>query len=309
MPRLAGGDANYPRGVPMKPARHTKLFYLLCIFLGGALLGSCAEMMPTPTPTTAPTPTSTPENYVPPNVTQQVDAYLIEIWNDRVPTHLVPHMLYGYGQITSPNTEPFAISDAREFASLPATDISGEGEPDILIATYAGGSRVQHGYKLINLGTNPTTLLTFSGQRDHLVTADFPQYWFGAAEPFVDLNGDGIYEIIIRESIDIPCSQPSVPVLLGFESGAYVAVNAQYPEWYEAEFARMRAWARETTARLALDQPDPCSIYPLVIAYHYAGLQAAAWEIMTENGLSATEGEHRAIIDQALRDSSLFLNQ
>ena len=113
------------------------------------------------------------------------------------------------------------------------TDITGDGQPNALIATYSGGAHCCYGYLILELGSEFREVTYFESR-------DFPVR-------FVDLDGEPGLEIVVWEGIFTYwkvsfAASPAPLVFMKFRDGAY---------WPAPELMRAPPLTRAELLRLA----------------------------------------------------------
>jgi hypothetical protein len=175
--------------------------------------------------------------------------------------------------------------------------VTGDGYPDVLFETDpVGGSRCCPGTIVYNLGPEPVQVLG-------IITS--PDYYDGRGE-FQDLDGDGRYEFITRDALrGIPCSTPTVKVILQYEPGrGYVGASPRFAAFYADEIAR-----HTQEAEAAIEQSRTgykCAVYALVADYLYAGQPDQAWAELNRLYLGPDLEEFRSLLEQAVRAGRFF---
>lgn len=177
--------------------------------------------------------------------------YTVHLWHPGQGMH-------DFVTLTATNRADVRVDDLDVIGSLPAADVTGEGDPDLLILTHPNGSaHCCYGSVLYNLGEMPTKILD-------ILSPAYQLPGTGRGD-FQDIDGDGRYEFITLDPLQgIACTQPSVYTILQYApaQGRYVGATPH--------FASYRA---DTIARY-LQLPatsDPCTIYPMVTTLFYMG--------------------------------------
>ena len=238
------------------------LYFLCCLSV------ACKRPPPAPTrsiPTRSPLLYFTPLPTPPPTVTEiphklvderQVGQYTIGLWAyyNVFYTDENPFVGgYGYFSIEAPGQPTIRIDDANTFPEMPAADLTGEGNPDILLGLAHSGSHCCRGTVLLDLGPEPVEVL-------RLWSGIYGRGNWGSGE-FVDLDGDGAYEFITYDGIPVSfCSGARVKVILQYQPGeGYGPAGPDFPEMYADEISQRTGSYRR------------CSALELVAAYLYAG--------------------------------------
>jgi hypothetical protein len=169
---------------------------------------------------------------------------------------------YGYGRfsIERDGVVLLEIPEADTFIDSPAVDLTGEGEPDILLGLRNGGSHCCTGTVLINLGAEPEEIIRIWSS----ILGD------SGKGTFVDLNGDNVYELITADSIKAPCTTPTVKVILQYQAGlGYQQASSTFPEQYNEDIAAAIDRLEEETA---IDGTVHRCFFPTVVgSYFYSG--------------------------------------
>lgn len=244
------------------------LFILCCLYGFGA---ACQQLKPSLTPVSessipTPLPTLIPTTRRGVLVEERlIGNYTVRLWGipiDYLSEDGQPATAYNGSHFTieAPDRPLQYIESAFSFLDMPASDLTGEGNPDVLLKLRTGGSHCCSHTILLDMGQEPVEVLN--------IQASIQGNW-GQGE-FIDLDGDGIFEFITRDGIDAPCSAPSVKVILTYEPGAgYVPVSPAFPEQYQDELARTIEFASQDLEQDG--EVHPCSIVPIVAAYVYSG--------------------------------------
>jgi hypothetical protein len=199
--------------------------------------------------------------------------------------------------------EPIRVDGAVDFYELPTADITGEGDPDVLISTRTGGSHCCIGAVLFNLGAQPVERLRLSGGIGSLGGS-----WLADDTPIRDWDGDGRYEIIGQESpTGLPCTVPTAQMILVYEDGGYHNGGVQYPDLFQAEIEQRRARVMEMMTQNGT--ADRCAVLELMLSYYYSGQMEAAWQALDDFHTESDKVEFRQMIEAALQNPDLFLNQ
>lgn len=177
--------------------------------------------------------------------------------------------LTGYAVLSTPGSPDVLVENAVEVLVAPAVDLTGEGEPDVVLRTDVDTASAHccGGTVVYNLGAAPRLVLALAE----------PPYQYTGSATFADLDGDGRFEALARDALTGPeCSQPSVPVVLAYDPGvgAYVGASPRFPDAYADELARLTARA-EASIELTRDG-YVCDVYEIVVANIYLGRASLA---------------------------------
>ena len=134
-----------------------------------------------------------------------------------------------YAILSAPNQPTVKIPYIYEIGKLPAADITGEGDPDVMFLRNDTTLLFGYGTVVYNLGARPTIVLDIT-QISHMANNT------GQGE-FKDLNGDGVYEFITMDAIAryFFCGLWDIPAVLQYDSTQrrYVSANRQFPDFYD----------------------------------------------------------------------------
>ena len=136
-----------------------------------------------------------------------------------------------YAVISAPNQTTVKVPYAYKIGKLPAADITGEGDPDVMFLRNNDLLLFGFGTVVYNLGARPTIVLDIT-QVYHMTTDT------GEGE-FKDLNGDGVYEFITAEQFNTGwypsrCLLAYIPAVLRYDSTQkrYGSANRQFPDFF-----------------------------------------------------------------------------
>lgn len=231
------------------------------------ILAACDQPVPTAEPTKTPVPTAVfrPGQVI---VDQRtVGDYEIFLWG---PDNDVDEFVGGLGHFAvEHNGQPIMIIDkANRFPDVPATDLTGEGNPDIVLERNFTGTICCNETILLDFGPEPTEQLKITSN------SSIGDWGIGK---FADLNGDGSYEFITYDGIKVTCNDGSFPcfggvvmVIFEYKPGfGFLPASPQFPEHYvegiESQIGRL-AEEYNQEGRVSL-----YSIYRLVASYLYMG--------------------------------------
>jgi hypothetical protein len=189
--------------------------------------------------------------------TINIGSYTIQVWryaaNDR-------GSWLDYVTISAPHQADIRVNGVVEIGQLPAWDVTGEGHPDIMLLTDpAGSAHCCSGTIVYDLGPVPKKVLDILSPAYHVP-------WTGRGE-FKDLNGDGVYEFVTHDPLDMPCSQVHVMVILQYDRARsrYGGASPRFASFYTDLLAQLSAEARAWTPG------DRCAVQPLVPTLLYLG--------------------------------------
>lgn len=279
-----------------------------CCLIFILILITACNQKPNPTPISvnepiSPHPSPTSAENIKPRQERKIGSYQVSIWDQEtgIPSFVDAPDHYGYYgtlTITHDKAAPIIFDGVTTFYDLPVIDLTGEGNPDVMIRTRNGGSHCCGGVILYDLGEQPREVLMISGGFGSMEGS-----WLDA-EPFHDLDGDGIYEIIGRESVDLDCTVPQAKIILKFENGRYYNIGALYPEQYQDEIKTFR----ERIEKAATDAFPYCALAELMLTYIYSGQEELGWAVVQQRYPETELGTLRADLATAVSDPNLFLN-
>jgi len=315
---------------------HKRALYVL-LWLS-PLLFACSLLLPEPTATPAPTATYTPvpptETPVPPGTAaapptatpppasstirltptlvavtplppaegyliedeRTIGAYTIRLWRN-------PSNEMGFDRVvilSRPGQPEARVEFVAEVGAETGTDLTGEGNPDVVIRVYTGGAHCCFSTIVYDLGPALTRVL-----ETPLSNCD---------GSFRDLDGDGVFEYVTCDDLFayVYCpfaGSPAVQVILAYEPGrGYQPASPRYAEAYAEVIESHAAQARATQpGELGeWDATNKCGVLPLVLDYLYTGQEALAWAVFQELYDGPDAELFWAEVRQAASDSPLY---
>ena len=227
----------------------------------------------------------------------EVDGYVIEVWETPVQWAQGHSMV----QVRDSNGIVWATDWVSRLVPMPAQDITGEGDPDVVVERYSGGANCCLSYVVLTLGAELTRI-------------DLP-LGTPCEATFRDLDGDGIFEVIACDDV-LHCrfcscaSSPLPTVVLRYDpEQGYIPASPQFPEIYDPDIPGYRARA-ESRPGEAFEEQDPtgrCLVLPLVLAYLYSGCASEAWAALARYYPFPDAEAFRAEIEEAVSKSPLFV--
>jgi hypothetical protein len=192
---------------------------------------------------------------------------------------------------------------------LTGRDITGEGNPDVIIKSYSGGAHCCYETTVVSLGP-----------KRRLVVYPFPDSRTGHCRArFADLDGDGVYEVITCDDSFAYkfCSyadSPMVKVILKLDPReGYVPASPDFPWLYRGDIARHRKLAAEALARTdeysCRYYPPKCAVLEVVLDLLYSGHPEEAWREFELYYKCPDRGEFRRMIREILKRSPLFVEK
>ena len=260
--------------------------------------------LPSPTPPSLPArpPTQAPAASDPDTPTdyflhdaRQIGDYTIKIWRHVNDPYGV---IRGLAVIAAPNLSPVSIELVEEFGELPASDVTGEGDPDVVFKLRAiGSSHCCWGAAVYNLGTSPSQVLE----------SWTPPYGYWDQTDFRDLNGDGRFELVTREMVTgFSCTQPTAQVVLEYEAGrGYVPASPRFPEAYTELIMNQTRLAEAALGEAV--KGYRCGVLDLVLNYLYAGRSDRAWSELWRLYPAPDVDEFRAQIEKAVHHNPMYV--
>jgi hypothetical protein len=231
-----------------------------------------------------------------------INGYTIKLWDTSVSS------VWEYGramvEVIGPDGSVSMIDWVSRLDPVSGQDITGDGNPDVVIERYSGGASCCFSYVVLGLG-------------EELTSTDLPLD-SPAQAAFRDLDSDGILEVIGADGrfrcVLCCCANSPLPtVVLEYDrERRYIPASPDYPEIYDAEIPEYQAKA-EGRWNGPFEEQDPtgrCYVLPLVLAYLYSGRAAEAWEALARYSPSSADAEElRGEIERVLSGSRLFVTQ
>jgi hypothetical protein len=191
--------------------------------------------------------------------------YEIQSWGNTITNSRVNDRVSIVGQ-------PFVtiFIDHAWLGELPKADITGEGDPDVII--YGWGARLANPVYIYNLGDELTRIFHVYRPSNY-EPSGCPYDLF----EFEDLDSDGVLEILTCDAVfgsfDCGASMGPMPILVySYDSEAmqYSIVNPLFPEIYDEPIRKLTKLAEESSER-------QCIISDLVMNYFYSGQIEKGW--------------------------------
>lgn len=205
-------------------------------------------------------------------------------------------------EVSLPYLMPILIDWAVDLLTFNGQDITGDGWPDIVVLRYTGGAHCCYEYLVLSLGPQLTI---------HVL----PFVSGGPAE-FVDLDGDGIYEVMTRDwdvffSFCWNAGHPYYPrVVLSYETGkGYVPVTPRFPMVFAEELVEYRELAEKVRSGEFGEGTDcaKCAVLKLVLAYLYLGNPDLGWVALYHYYPFGDVEDLRAAIERELLRSRVYV--
>jgi hypothetical protein len=198
----------------------------------------------------------------------------------------------------------FSFNIAGEPNTLNATDINRDGLKEIVVQSSSGGNC---------WSCNPTEIYQLRNRKVELIGA-------GPIQKIVDLNGDGMSELLVTdarwESYDdlSHAASPGAVMIYAWRNGKYVYASRDFTAFYKAELERMHASIEEAKSQITPDEYSDESYVGLAIGLgitcaHMGQLEQGLKELETllnSNAKTPAQSKHRAaIIDDFRKGDSL----
>ena len=237
---------------------------------------------PTRRPTVTGTPTAGPLTPVPPKSEQgllityrlerqeTIGKYIVRYWS-------APPSLDGYSGSAltiAADAQPLVeITEVIDIDQLSGTDITGEGDPDLIVVHHTGGASCCTWVEVVDLGDQVRTVLSSP--------------FSGFSGVFEDLDGNGVFEFITYDdSYDSSCGYPgavSAKVIYEYDGDEYRPASPKYAKSYQADIDKHLEWAQAAKpANGDYDGTTKCSVLPLVLDYLYSGQTDQGWKVLHE---------------------------
>jgi hypothetical protein len=253
-------------------------------------------------PTLVPTPTA-PTSELFPDATYAlakelvIGIYAVRLWRNTASEGLGFDSIVTISAVGQPQVK---IESAPGWDDLTGTDITGEGDPDVIIETYSGGAHCCFATFVYNLGSKLTKVL------------ETPSSNCGGI--FQDLDEDGVLEFVTCDDLFAYTycpfvGSPAVKVILRYEPGrGYVPASPRFAHLYADDIATHTQMAEqaEPGAMGEWDGTTKCSVLPLVLDYLYSGQPDQAWAALKRWYSHPDLESFRAEIEEAVNQSPLF---
>lgn len=188
----------------------------------------------------------------------------------------------------------FSFNIASEPNKLNATDINGDGLKEIIVQSSSGGNC---------WSCNPTEIYQLRNHKVVLIGA-------GPIQKIVDLNGDGVSELLVTdarwESYDdlSHAASPGAVMVYAWRNGKYIYAARDFAAFYKGELGRLSALIEEAQSHITADEYSDESYIGLAIGLaitcaHMGKLEQGFEEmeaLLTLNAKSPAQSKHRAAI-------------
>jgi hypothetical protein len=202
-----------------------------------------------------------------------IGTYTVRLW------HNTADDAWGYDNIVtiSANDQILAqIEMAWGIGALTGSDVTGEGNPDVIIETFTGGAHCCFSTIVYDLG--PTLNQVLKTRESN------------CGGGFEDLDGDAIPEFITCDDLFayVYCpyaSSPMVQAVLQYDPAqGYVPVGPYFSHLYTEAIAQHTDMAQNAVPEELgeWDQTTKCAVLPLILDYLYTGQADQAWTKLNE---------------------------
>jgi hypothetical protein len=248
-------------------------------------------------PPTFPAPISPAQGYVL-EEERIIDKYAIRRWHNPAENSSYGDML----TIAAVGQSLTVIEDFWSLNDLTGTDITGEGEPDLVVERFTGGAHCCGSTLVYNLGPNLTLVMETPLSN--------------CSGSFQELNGDGTLEFVTCDDLfayTYCCfaGSPMVTVVLQYQTGrGYVPASPHFVDIYADEISTHLASAQTTGPYgCEWDQTNKCSVLPLILDYLYAGQHDQALTALYQHYPYPDRLVFWAEIIQAVTKSPLYIQE
>lgn len=222
---------------------------------------------------------------------ENIGKYIVRYWS-------APASLDGFvGRAITIAAEALPLVEIPEVIridDLSGKDITGEGNPDMVVVRHTGGASCCSWVEVYDLGDQVREVL------------GSPYSRFSGT--FEDLDRNGAFEFITYDdSYSSSCGYPgavSAKVIFEYDGKEYRPASPKYAKYYQADIEKHLKWARDAVPTNGdYDGTTKCSVLPLVLDYLYAGQTDQAWEALhklyTYPDLNETEAWLKGIMERS----------
>jgi hypothetical protein len=282
-----------------------KRLLLLCCMVLTLWLGACAPSPQTPAsevtatftvtaipaqPTATPTsiPTEPPATASPAPLDKgyaveeerQIGDYVVRLWRNTASEGLSFDNVATLSGPGKPEVRPgkpeVRIEQVAELGAETGTDLTGEGNPDVVFRVYTGGAHCCFSTVVYDLG--PTLIKVLETP---LSNCD---------GRFEDLDGDGVAEYVTCDdrfayAYCAYAGSPAVQVVLQYDpEQGYVPASPHFVDHYARAIAKhtQQAESARPGEMGEWDATAKCGVLPLVLDYLYTGQQDRAWQAFSQ---------------------------
>lgn len=202
--------------------------------------------------------------------------------------------------ISAPGQRQVQVESVSQINPLTGKDITGEGNPDVVIDSYTGGAHCCFITTVYDLGS---TLLKVLETRES-----------NCGGKFEDLDGDRTLEFITCDDSFVYqyccyAGTPVVKVILKYEAGkGYRPAGPRFAQQYAADIAAHTELAKNAKPEdhCEWDKTNKCAVLPLILDYLYSGAPAKAWEALALYYKYTDAARFRAEIERRVSQSPYY---
>jgi hypothetical protein len=234
-----------------------------------------APPLPTPTPSPAvplsPTPAAPPTPGYEIESEQSIGGYTVRLWQDPANDYFGKVLI-----LAAPGQPDITIGGITRIEALTGNDITGEGNPDLVVELFTGGAHCCFSTIVYDLGPTPTKVLetplsNCSGRFENLDADNIPEYH----------TCDDLFAYRYCSY----AASPMADVVLQYQAGVgYVPASPRFPQIYADEIITHTTWAQnaQPAGWGEWDGTSKCAVLPIVLDYMYMGQPALAWGVMDQ---------------------------
>jgi len=239
---------------------------------------------------------------------QLIGAYTIRLWR----TSALDSGWRGMNVLTiaAPGKSTLEIdwpTTQRAFIrNLTGTDITGEGNPDLILTLWSGGAHCCYNTVVYDLGN---VVKCFP-----IIPLDDFDGWSDCTGEFEDLDEDGVHKFITCEGV-FSCAYcacanfPTAKVIFRYEpEKGYYPASPQFAYLYEED---IEIDTKRVEKLLTLEEVDngdlKCAVLNLVMDYLYSRNIEGGWEAFTQYYQSSDAEDFRSEIEARVYTSPMFV--
>ncbi len=232
--------------------------------------------------------------------TRQIGAYTIRFWRG-VGAGTTTFVSNNIVTIAVPGQPTEQVETVYKIDELSGKDITGEGNPDLILDIFSGGAHCCFSTVVYDLGSKLTKVMDLKPSN--------------CSGKFADIDNDGKYEYVTCDDAFAYkycpyVSSPVARVIFKYIPGqSYTPVNPQYSSQYDADIGRHLNMAEDAQpgGLAEWDGTSKCAVLPLVLDYLYSGRTAEAWETLYRYYPYPDVEDFRAEIEQTIAVSGLYV--
>lgn len=233
-------------------------------------------------------------------------AYVAEIWVDVGPTAKPFH---GILLLSRDGAVVLREEDVVALGKLSGQDITGEGDPDLIVERYSGGAHCCGGTYVLSLGAEVRRIDIPCPPRGNVsrLSPD-PLIPWG----FHDLDDDGVFEFVTWDDsfaylFGSYVGSPAVPVVLQYASDrGYVPANHFLLESYEVAILEQKAWMKSSSLFSRDREVTRSAVAQLALLYLYSGRADEAWKVLCDHYPYPDAGGLRVLLEAIAERSPCF---